>query len=239
MPPDRNPLPFTPRPSPGGGEFEGFDVLGTAHFTRRSVGEAVAAASSERYSSVSIELDKQRFDELNATSLNAPRSIRAIAEGEFVAASDAFGNRDGDIWLIDIALGEIRSRIAPTLTASELRVWNEVSSRLAPYETAGIRLWEAGNEREAMRYLGWTTRAMERFSPTLHRALIEERNVIMAARLMEIAGVTKGKGLVLVGKAHVLGLGRLLAEPARIAEGFERYGLNYSPPVRVRRARVN
>jgi len=237
-PPDRNPLPFVPRPSPGG-EFEGFDVLGTAHFTRKSVTDAIAAASSGRYSSVSLELDKQRFDALDVASYRAPWGARGDVEGEFVAASDALGNRDADIWLIDLSLGRIQSRIAEHMTVSELRDWNYVSARLSGYENRGIRLWESGREEEAMRYLDVTTRAMERYAPTLFRALIEERNLVMAARLMEVASLSRGKGLVLVGKAHVEGILQLLSDTSLISEGFGRFGLTYAPPVRVRRVAVN
>lgn len=238
-PPDRNPLPFAPRPQPGGGGFEGFDIVGTAHFTRKSIGDAVSAASSRRHSSVAIELDRERFEELDVASVRAPWPHRAVAEGEFVAATDAFGNREGDIWLIDISMAEIGSRIARRMTEGELRAWNHVSRRLAPYEAAGAQYWEAGREEDAMRYLELTTRAMQRYSPTLYRVLIEERNLIMAARLMQVAQATRGRALVLVGKAHVEGIERLLSDPAKIEEGLARHGLNYSPPTRIRRARVN
>ena len=237
-PPDRNPLPFVPRPSPGGG-FEGFDVLGTAHFTRKSVTDAVMAASSGKYSSLALELDRQRFEALNVAPYRLPWGAKGEVEGEFVAASDALGNREGDVWLIDVSLGGIRSRVAENMTISELREWNYVSSRLRDYEIAGIRLWESGREHEAMRYLDMTTKAMERFAPSLYRTLIEERNLIMAARLLEVASTTKGKGLVLVGKAHAEGILELLSDTRSISEGFERFGIEYTPPLRIRRVAVN
>lgn len=237
-PPDRNPLPFAPRPGPAGG-FEGFDLLGTAHFTRKSIGDAVAAASSGRYSSVALELDRRRFDALNAAPYRVPYGPRGAVEGEFVAASDALGNHRGDVWLIDISLERIRARIGQGMTLSEARDWDRVSAGLEEYESAGIRLWESGDEREAMRYLGLTSRAMEKYAPTLHRVLIEERNAIMAARLLEIAGQAKGKVLVLVGKAHVKGMVELLSDGRAVGERLRSFGLAYSPPVRVRRVEVN
>ncbi|MDV3244389.1 MAG: TraB/GumN family protein [Nitrososphaerales archaeon] len=238
-PPERNPLPFAPRPSPGGARVGQFDLVGTAHFTRRSVAEAIAAASSASYSSVALELDRRRFAELDEGAFAAPPGYRALAEGEFVAAADAFGNRDGDIWLIDMNMDEIRARIGRRLTWRELAAWNEVSRRLAPYEAAGTRLWESGREDEAMRYLDLTTRAMESYSPTLFRVLIEERNLVMAARLGEVASRSEERTLALVGKAHVDAISKLLADPRSIQEGLRRNGLNYSPPVRIRRAKVN
>jgi uncharacterized protein YbaP (TraB family) len=125
------------------------------------------------------------------------------------------------------------------MTPHELRRWNYVSSRLGGYEEAGIRLWEAGREGEAINYLGITTQAMERYAPTLYRALIEERNLVMAARLLEVAAGSSGKVLVLVGGAHVEGMKELLSDSERIYSGMRRLGLNYSPPVRIRRVAVS
>jgi pheromone shutdown protein TraB len=236
-PPDRNPLPFTPRPSPGEG-FRGFEFLGTAHFTRRSVSEAIRAVASGAYSSVALELDRRRFEALNLAPFAGPWAPR-MSEGEFVAAADALGNREGNVWLIDLSMEEIQSRIAEGMTPHELRRWNYVSSRLGGYEEAGIRLWEAGREDEAMSYLELTTRAMERYAPTLHRALIEERNLIMASRLLAVAARSSGRVLVLVGMAHVDGIKALLTDPEAIYQRMARLGLNYSPPVRIRRVAVS
>ena len=45
--------------------------------------------------------------------------------------------------------------------------------------------------------------------------------------------------LVLMGMAHLDGVRDLLRRPERISEDFDKYGLNYSSPIRIRRARVN
>jgi pheromone shutdown protein TraB len=237
-PPQRDPIPFSPRQPPGG-YASVIDVTGTAHFTMRSIIDAMERASSGDYSAVAIELDRGRFDELSVASYYADPLYRPAVEGEFVAAADAFGNRDGDIWLIDMTMDEIRSRIASGLRPGELRSWAVASRELGRYERLGMRYWEAGMKEEAMRFLGATTRAMEEYSPTIHRVLIEERNALMAARLVEVAGRTDGRILALVGMAHVPGVTGLLSRPEAIGRQLERYGLNYSPPTRIRRARVN
>lgn len=237
-PPERNPLPFEPRPSPGG--FAGrLDIVGTAHFTKKSIADAIGSASSGAYSSVALELDSERFAELDFGSLSAPPGLRPLAEGEFVAAADALGNRDGDIWLIDMSMREIRSRMARGLGAREAENWAYVSRRLSPYEYEGLRHWEEGREDQAMRYLDMTTRAMREYSPSLYRVLIEERNLLMAARLTEVASRSRGRTLVLVGKAHVEGIRRLLGEPKSIQEGLWENDLEYTPPTRIRRVKVN
>lgn len=200
------------------------------------------AASSGLHSSVAIELDRQRFDELDIMGYSVAKPYRQAAEGEFVAATDAFGNRNGDVWLIDWRMDEIETRVRMTLTRGEILTWNRVSTQLSPYESAGARFWEMGRKQEALEYLNLTTRAMHDYFPSLYRVLIEERNLVMAARLLEIGNQNHeqlGKTLVLLGMAHASGIKELLEKPERIRQGFEGYGLNYSPPSRIRRVRVN
>ena len=241
-PPPRNPLPFSPRPGPGRDPGSLFDFIGTAHFTGRSIYDAIQAASSGLHSGVAIELDRARFDGLNRMGYCVGPQLRARAEGEFVAATDAFGNRDGDIWLLDWSIEEIDRRVRMTLTPQELWRWESTLSDLFPYEVKGARLWEAGMKEEALRYLNFTTRAMREYFPSLYRVLIVERNLLMAARLLEVEsrlGDSRSRVLVLMGMAHIDGVRELLREPERVSEGFDRYGLNYSSPIRIRRARVN
>ncbi len=241
-PPPRDPLPFVPRPEPGQEFTSQFDLVGTAHFTGRSIADAVEAASSGMHSAVAIELDRARFDELNRSGYSVGILHRPAAEGEFVAATDAFGNRDGDLWLIDWSMDQIDHRLRMTLTPEELRRWLRISRELNHYELMGIQFWEAGMKKDALRYLNLTTEAMRGYSPSFHRVLIEERNLLMSARLIDIVrrfSDTEPRVLVLVGMAHVDGVRELLNSPKKISEGFQRYGLNYSSPTRIRRARVN
>ena len=241
-PPPRNPLPFLPRPGPGREPGSSFDYIGTAHFTGRSIYDAIQAASSGLHSGVAIELDRARYDGLNRMGYSVGPQLRARAEGEFVAATDAFGNRDGDIWLLDWSIDQIDRRVRMTLTPQELWRWRSVSSDLFPYEVRGARLWEAGMKDEALRYLDFTTRTMRKYFPSLYRVLIIERNLVMAARLMEVEtqlADQQARVLVLMGMAHIDGVRELLREPEGVSEGFDRYGLNYSSPIRIRRARVN
>jgi len=168
--------------------------------------------------------------------------LRARAEGEFVAATDAFGNRDGDIWLLDWSIEQIDRRVRMTLTPQELWRWRSVSSDISPYEIKGAGLWEAGLKDEALHYLDFTTSAMREYFPSLYRVLIIERNLLMAGRLMEVESQLadpQARLPVLMGMAHIEGVRELLREPERVSEGFDRYGLNYSSPIRIRRARVN
>jgi len=241
-PPQRDPIPLIPRPEPKTDYLPSFDIVGTAHFTGRSIADAIRAASSRMHSAVAIELDRQRFEELNRMGYVVGAPDRARAEGEFVAATDAFGNREGDIWLIDSSLDEIDRRVRMTLTKEELWRWATVSRHLYRYEATGALLWEAGMKDRALSYLDVATEAMREYFPTLHRVLIEERNLLMSARLIEVVrriSTSEGTILVLMGMAHVDGVREYLKSPERISEGLEMYGLNYSSPTRVRRAKVS
>ncbi len=236
---ERSPI---PEPRPGRSYSTIFDLLGTAHFTRRSIVEAMTAASSPLHASVAIELDRVRFEELAGIGYSVRKPWRETAEGEFVAGTDAFGNRNGDVWLIDWGVDEIIARIGMAVTWPEVRDWKHASTQMFPNEEAGTRLWEIGTKQEALRYHDPPAKAMRDNFPSLHRVLIEERNLVMASRLLEIANGNVelvGKTLVLVGMAHVDGIRELLEEPGRILQGFETRGLNYSPPTRVRRVKVN
>src|SRR5712692_4063570 len=235
-------MPLLPRPHPSREPGASFDFVGTAHFTGRSIYDTIQAASSGLHSGVAVELDRARFDGLNRMGYSVGPQLRARAEGEFVAATDAFGNRDGDIWLLDWSIEEIDRRVRRTLTPQELWRWRSFSSGLFPYEVKGAPLWEAGMKDEALHYLDFTTRAMHEDLPSLYRVLIVERNLLMASRLMEVESQLagpQGRLLVLMGMAHIDGVRELLREPEGVREGFDRYGLNYSSPIRIRRARVN
>jgi len=153
---------------------------------------------------VAIELDKWRFDELSQTRAQLGGRGRAIVEGEFVAATDAFGNRDGDLRLIDWSIEQINRRLSLTLSGEELWRWRQYSRELHQHEVIGERLWEAGMKERAIQYLDKTTRAMKEYFPSLYRVLIQERNLVMSARLMEIARQESGSRdsvLVLIGMA--------------------------------------
>ena len=95
------------------------DVVGTAHFTRRSINDAYESINSLNPKDVAIELDWRRFKHLNTACLGCPK-IR-ICKGlcEFTGAAEALGNVDANIWLIDMTEQEIRRRIRSRMTPSE------------------------------------------------------------------------------------------------------------------------
>lgn len=95
------------------------DVVGTAHFTRRSINDAYESINSLNPKDVAIELDWRRFKHLNTACLGCPKIRSCKGLCEFTGAAEALGNVDANIWLIDMTEQEIRRRIRSRMTPSE------------------------------------------------------------------------------------------------------------------------
>ncbi|MEM4246546.1 MAG: hypothetical protein QW390_04545 [Candidatus Bathyarchaeia archaeon] len=216
-------------------------LLGTAHFTKRSVQEASEAVKMTGTRDLAIELDSQRFNILNRLCIECPEKLSCPKRCEFVAASDALGNVDANIWLIDMSEAEIVKRIerasrkdgTPIAYISE-----EACGEDLPW------LWERGYKEEVLRRLGRRLGTLSPARSPIWRILIEERDALMAARLTDIASQKlEGKEglniLALIGAAHVEGVYEHLKRPWQIPTILRRHSLPYSPPTLVRRIHVN
>jgi len=216
-------------------------ILGTAHFTRRSLQEAHRAVETTGTRDLAIELDLKRFSLLNGACLTCPKRGTCTTKCEFIEASEALGNVDANIWLVDMSEEEMINR-----------VWR-LSDPWAPHRSfhpfQGVRgddipwLWEKGFKEEATRRSMENLERLRIVAPNLRRVLIEERNTIMAARLAWIATKRMDEGekpniLALVGAAHVQGIKRLLENPETIKESLQALSLPYSPPTLIRRISV-
>ena len=95
------------------------DMVGTAHFTRRSIDDAYESIKSLNPKDVDIELDWKRFKHLNTACIGCPKKGLCKGLCEFTAASEALGNVNANIWLTDITEQEIRRRIRSRMTSSE------------------------------------------------------------------------------------------------------------------------
>lgn len=220
---------------------EHVDIIGTAHFTRRSISEAYEAVQTLNPQDVAIELDWRRFRLLSDTCLFCPRKDRCKGICEFTGAADAIGNVDANIWLIDMTEPEIRGRIR---------------SRMTPFERANlgfripsavledpVRLWERGFKGRVIENSKRRIDASRRVFPSVWRVLIDERDALMAARLAWITSQnlneeTPSKILALVGAAHVEGIERLLRNPLQIKTRLSSFNLRFTEPKLIRRVAV-
>ncbi len=217
------------------------DIIGTAHFTRRSINDAYHSITSSRPEDIALELDWRRFQQLNTACIGCPRRDACKGICEFTVASDTLGNVNANIWLIDMSEREMRTRIRGLMTPIERR--NAAHRRYRYGGETPVWLWERGFKDRVINNSKRQIEAERRYFPSVWRVLIDERNALMAARLASIASEQLEAGddpriLTFVGAAHVEGLRALLRNPIRVREALKRFNLSYSEPTLIRRVAV-
>jgi pheromone shutdown protein TraB len=226
-------------------------LLGTAHFTKRSVREAYEAVERLKPTDLAIELDLQRFNVLNGACASCPKRSECDRKCEFVGATDALGNADASIWLIDMSEYDIAIRIRSAAYPFSSNVRGYISYVSVPFfyddseddEEDEVSLWERGFKEKVIDANQRRLELLRRRAPAVWRVLIDERNALMAARLAWIVSKSldedkKPKILAVVGAAHVEGIKELLANPSAIKENMRRLGLTFTPPTLIRRVRI-
>lgn len=217
------------------------DVVGTAHFTRRSINDAYESINSLNPKDVAIELDWRRFKHLNTACLGCPKIRSCKGLCEFTGAAEALGNVDANIWLIDMTEQEIRRRIRSRMTPSEReRMGFQLSHK---WDEDPIWLWEKGFKDRVINNSKKEIEAGRRFFPSVWRVLIDERNALMAARLAWIASKNLNEGknskiLTFVGAAHVEGIKDLLMNPLLIKDQLRKFNLSFTEPTLIRRVTI-
>jgi len=220
---------------------EHVDIVGTAHFTRRSINDAYESIKSLKPNDVALELDQRRFQLLNTACLNCPkrRSCKGICE--FTGAAEALGNVDANIWLIDMTEQEMRRRIRSRMTPFErTRIGFQVHRKV---DENPIWLWEKGFKDRVINNSKREIEASRRFFPSVWWVLIDERNALMAARLAWITSKNLNEGknskiLTFVGAAHVEGIRDLLMNPLLINDQLRKFNLSFTEPAFIRRVAI-
>lgn len=232
-------------------DYNGFvSLLGTAHFTKRSVREAYEAVERQKPTDLAIELDLQRFNVLNGVCASCPKRSECDRKCEFVGATDALGNADANIWLIDMSEYEIAVRIRSAAYPFSSNVRGYISYADASFfydyddEEDEASLWERGFKEKVIDANQRRLELLRRRVPAVWRVLIDERNALMAARLAWIVSKSLDEGekpkiLAIVGAAHVDSIRELLANPLVIRENMRRLGLRFTPPTLIRRVKIN
>ena len=219
------------------------NILGTAHFTKRSLVEAYEAVRRLKPTDLALELDIQRFQLLNNRCAHCSERSFCAGRCEFMGATDALGNVDANIWLIDMSEREISTRVR-NLT-SPFRLW--LSFAEFPFARRidnEVWLWEKGFKDEVMNRHEKMLEVLRVRAPHVWRVLIDERNALMAARLAWIVTQRVNNGenakvLALTGAAHVNGIKKLLHSPLLIKEELSKYRVKFKAPTRIRRVSVN
>ncbi|MFQ6095230.1 MAG: TraB/GumN family protein [Candidatus Bathyarchaeia archaeon] len=217
------------------------EIIGTAHFTRRSLNDAYEAIKSLKPKDVALELDWGRFKLLNSNCLTCPRRRSCQTTCEFIGATEALGNVDANIWLIDMTEQQIRQRIRNRMTPLEV---SRIGVPMFHYEYEDpIWLWERGFKERVINNSKRQIETQRRLFPSIWQVLIDERNALMASRLAWIAtkNLKEGKNpmiLTFVGAAHVEGIRDLLRNPPLIKENLRKFGLPFTEPTLIRRVAV-
>jgi pheromone shutdown protein TraB len=123
-------------------------VLGTTHFSRRSLQDAYSAVARLKPTDLAIELDMRRYRILNDICATCPQSMSCTRKCEFVGAVEALENRNTNIWLIDMSRREFQNRLR--LLKAQSSHWlllHErdalMAARLAWITTSGLEKGEA------------------------------------------------------------------------------------------------
>jgi pheromone shutdown protein TraB len=217
------------------------DIIGTAHFTKRSINDAYEAMKSLNPKDVAIERDWKRFRRLNAACLGCPKTSSCRGLCEFTAAAEALGNVDANIWLIDITEQEMHHRIRSKITRSERERMGFLPYNMLDEDPTW--LWEEGFKDRVLNNSKKQIEASRRLFPAVWRVLIDERNVLMSVKLAWIASKNLNEGknskvLAFVGAAHVEGIKNLLVNPLLIKDQLRRFSLSFTEPTLVRRVAI-
>ncbi len=217
------------------------DLVGTAHFTKRSLYDAYEAIESLKPKDVALELDWKRFTQLNTACLNCPRAQSCKGICEFIGATQALGNTDANIWLIDMTEHEIRHRMRRRMTPFE-RSRRRIPLRYYTDENP-VWLWEQGFKEQVINNSKRQIENGRRYFPSVWRVLIDERNALMATRLASITSKALDVGkesniLTFVGAVHVEGIRDLLHHPLQIKDHLRTLNLSYTEPTLIRRVAI-
>ena len=217
------------------------DLIGTAHFTRRSIRDAYDAVTSLKPKDIALELDWRRFQQLNGHCIHCSQYGTCKGICEFTGAADALGNVNANIWLIDMSERDMRYRMTKGRNPWEQQLRFQPLYRYT--HRSPVRLWEQGYKEQVIEDSKRMIEYNRRISPSVWRVLIDERNAMMAARLSWIITTQLNEDtiphvLALVGAAHVEGIQNLLKDPRLIRSNLRAFRLSFTEPTLVRRVAV-
>jgi pheromone shutdown protein TraB len=219
------------------------DILGTAHFTTQSINDAIEKVQTIKPDALALELDLRRYFTLQGKCIYCGKR-HLSSKCEFTTASDALGNVDADIWLVDMTEEEIHQQIM--LLAQRYGFIYRPINHWASYHEAltAARLWESGRKEEAQELFDAELEQLKQSIPIVWAVLVEERNLLMAARLSWLVTgylderIKEPKVLVLTGAAHEKGMKQYLEEPTKIPDKLREFNLNFTKPSLIRRVHV-
>jgi pheromone shutdown protein TraB len=90
---------------------ESVHILGTTHFSKRSLYDGYRAVAQLNPTDLAIELDWKRYQALKNQCATCPHNAKCTRKCEFIGAVEALENRDVNVWLIDMSRREFVERL--------------------------------------------------------------------------------------------------------------------------------
>jgi pheromone shutdown protein TraB len=217
------------------------DFVGVAHFSRRSIRDAVQAIKDTAPVGICLELCPYRYEYLKRTQEDPFTNAASPETSELVTAVDCLNGGKTDVWLVDMNQEEIAARVFALASLEEARAWKRIQQHLAQREAEGLMLWEEGLKEEAMEVFQGDVGLMRQAFPTLWKVVIVERNIFMACSVISVIshylerGLTGFKVVLVVGAAHVEGIQQLLQQPTKAFQTLESLGIGFRKPYTLAR----
>ena len=124
-------------------------ILGTTHFSKRSLYDVHQAVAQLKPTDLAVELDLTRYQILNNQCATCPRNRSCTRKCEFIGAVEALENRDTNIWLIDMSKRQFIQRIRESQPLySHWRVLLDERDTLMAARLAWIATESLKNEEE-------------------------------------------------------------------------------------------
>ena len=215
------------------------DFVGVAHFSGRSLRDALKAIRDAEPVGICLELCPYRYEYLKRAQEDPFAQAFSSGTNELAATVDLLGGGGVDVWLVDMNQEEIAARVLAVASVDEARAWKRIQQHLVKREEVGLMLWEEGIKDEAMKVFNGDVGLMRRTFPTLWKVLILERNIFMACSLIYLIlhylarGLQEFKILLLVGAAHVEGIQQLLKQPTKAFQALDSLGISFRKPYAI------
>jgi pheromone shutdown protein TraB len=217
------------------------NFVGVAHFSRRSISDALKAIKDTEPVGFCLELCPYRYEYLKRVQEDPFAKAFSSRKNELVTAIDLLGGLEMDVWLIDMNQEEIAARVLALASLEEAKAWKRIQKYLVKREEVGLMLWEEGLKDEAMKVFKGDVELMRRNFPTLWKVLILDRNIFMACGLIYLISHylendhQEFKITFMVGAAHVEGIKQLIKQPKKAFQALESLGISFRKPYSIKK----
>jgi hypothetical protein len=102
------------------------NFVGVAHFSRRSISDALKAIKDTEPVGFCLELCPYRYEYLKRVQEDPFAKAFSSRKNELVTAIDLLGGLEMDVWLIDMNQEEIAARVLALASLEEAKAWKRI-----------------------------------------------------------------------------------------------------------------